>query len=117
MKKKFTVKQLFSVTDGRLSTEIGDVYDILNTFTGESLMTHQLPPAMDYLKLVGPDWYARACEQLAEIKEKAGTNDFITLMDYIDKFYSHSYHEVVEMTTSQKINFPEYMIKNSLLTR
>lgn len=111
---KFTVKQLFSVTDGRLSTEIGDVYEILNAATGEQLMTHHLPVAMKYLEEVKPDWYVKACEQLTDIKQKVG-DDFQNLMTYIDKVYFANYHDVTEMTTEQKKGFGEYMVENSLL--
>ena len=113
---KFTVKQLFSIIDGRLSTEMIDVYEILNAATGEQLMTHQLPVAMKYLGEVGPDWYVKAHEQLAEIKQKVG-DDFQVLMRYIDEMLPHNYHEVIELTKDQREGFGKYMVDNSLLLR
>ena len=41
--KQFSMGQVLSVTKDRLMCPIGDVYEILNYMTGESLMTHQLP--------------------------------------------------------------------------
>lgn len=45
---KFTTKQLFSLVDGRLSTKMEDVYDMLDTASGSNLMTHHLPPGMGH---------------------------------------------------------------------
>jgi len=36
-------------------------------------------------------WYVRACEQLADIKQKVGDN-FQTLVAYIDKVYFANYN-------------------------
>lgn len=43
--KRFTTGQILSAMHGRLLCEIGELYEILNWMTGESLMTHQLPRA------------------------------------------------------------------------
>lgn len=78
---------MFSLTDGRLSTEGGmdTVYDVLNEYMGGSLFTSQLPGAYALLKKNNPTWFAKACEDLKEIKAKAGTDDFEKLMDYIER--------------------------------
>jgi hypothetical protein len=39
----FDLGTVLSITTSRLLTEIGNVYEILDYMTGESLMTHQLP--------------------------------------------------------------------------
>lgn len=44
--KPFHLGTLLTITDGRLLTDIGNVYEILGWMTGESLFTHQLPRAM-----------------------------------------------------------------------
>lgn len=56
MIKQFTELQLFSIVDGRLATDISDVYDILNHVCDQSLMTHHLPVAFDYVKSKNPKW-------------------------------------------------------------
>jgi len=43
--REFTLGAVLNITTGKLLTDIGDVYQILNFMTGESLMTHQLPRA------------------------------------------------------------------------
>lgn len=116
---KFTVKQVFSLTDGRLSTEMGDIYDMLDFLaTGScsgTYMTHHLPTLYQFLKELNPDWFSRAVEQLNQIKKDAGTDDFETLMNYIDKFHGQSYVELVEYTDQQKADMNAYLGENSLL--
>lgn len=83
-----TLKTAFSLLDGRLSTEIGDVYKMLNYVFSENFMTHQLPPAMIKLKEVNPEWFADGKKLIEDIKTKHQTNDFNDLMKIIDEFYS-----------------------------
>ena len=80
--KQFTLLQLFSIIDGRLSTNIEDVYDMLNHITSESLMTHHLPVAMDYIKKTNPEWFNLVQNDLTEIKSNIG-NGFLPLIDFI----------------------------------
>jgi hypothetical protein len=114
--KQFTLLQLFTVIDGRLSTDIGDVYEILNAYTDDSLMTHHLPVAMDYLKLQNPDWFKSASLYLQGIKSTAG-DDFNTLIEEI--LYNHATQSwiVTPMPESEREAFGNYMIENSLLLR
>lgn len=41
--REFTLAQVLTITTGRLLCPMGDVYEILDWLSGESLMTHQLP--------------------------------------------------------------------------
>lgn len=41
--KSFPISAVLSVVTGRLMGDIGEVYEVLNFMTGESLFTHQLP--------------------------------------------------------------------------
>lgn len=47
--RSFHIGDILSITDGRLVSprHVGGIYDILGWMTGESLMTHQLPRAMN----------------------------------------------------------------------
>jgi len=83
----FTLKQAFSLTDGRLSTTLGDIYDMLNFIFSANLFTHQLPEAYDKLKEENPEWFADAVKQLNAIKAIVG-NDFDALMKYIDEYHA-----------------------------
>ena len=113
---KYTLKQVFSIVDGRLSTDIEDVYSMLNEATGESLMTHHLPIAMKYIEKVEPDWYVNTRDKLNQIKETVG-NDFEDLMNYFDTLGKAHYVEITQMTDDQLKEFGEYMIDNSLLKK
>ncbi len=93
VKMKFTTKEVFNVTDGRLVGNMDVVYDILSQFAGGPVFTHQLPSVHDRLRKENPEWFVKACKQLDEIKQKVG-DDFQTLMDYIDKNCANDYYEV-----------------------
>jgi hypothetical protein len=45
--KTFDLGTVLTVTTGRMLTDMGSLYEILNFMTGESLMTHQLPRASE----------------------------------------------------------------------
>lgn len=84
-----TLKQFFSIGDGRLSTEIGDVYQMLNYIFSENFFTHQLPTAMRRLIELNPKWFSDAVSVIDEIKSKVGSDDFTLLIEAIDKGYSN----------------------------
>ena len=85
---KVSLKKAFSLLDGRLSTEIGDVYEMLNYIFDENFMTHQLPTAMRKLQEVNPKWFADGVSVIDEIKAIENTDDFAHLMRVIDFGYS-----------------------------
>lgn len=114
MTKQFSFKQLFTLTDGNLSTNISDVYDMLNHIYNENFMIYHLPVAMDHLDMKKPQWYADLRITMAEIKTQAGTDDFDALMEYIDKNHNPMI-EVPQFTKEELIGFDQYMADNSLL--
>lgn len=81
---KVSLKKAFSILDGRLSTEIGDVYEMLNYIYNDSLMTHQLPTAMRRLEELNPKWFSDAVSVIDDIKRTNKTDDFVELMNLID---------------------------------
>lgn len=87
-----TLKKAFSIIDGRLSTKIEDVYEMLNYIYDTSFMTHQLPTAMRTLKKENPDWFKGMVDVLNDIKKTNKTNDFDELMLIIDEsFPTHTF--------------------------
>lgn len=84
---KVTLKKAFSILDGRLSTEMSDVYEMLNYIYDDELYTHQLPSAMKRLIKLNPDWFQRGVDAINTIKETHGTNDFGELMEILDEHY------------------------------
>ena len=105
---KFSLKQLFSIVDGRLSTSIDDVYAILDCASGSSLMTHHLPTARKFFVNERPGWYVEAEEKINSLKGRIG-DDFNRLMDEMDDVDI----EVTEYPDQEK--FGEYMVENSPL--
>lgn len=80
--KKFTLLQLFNVVDGRLSTNIDDVYDILNHVFNTSVWTHEIPAYMNKLKAARPLWFVVIESELDTLK-RVYKDDFNTLMKVI----------------------------------
>jgi len=116
MTKTFSLKQLFSLVDGRLSTNIGDVYEMLNHICDDDLMTHHLPVASDYVKSKNPKWFIDVKAKIDILKSKFG-NDFSTIMEAIDSGYNEKF-EIPQLKDEFEISdFPRYMVDNSLLLK
>lgn len=120
--KQFTLLQLFSILDGRLSTEIGDVYEILNHVCDYHLMTHHLPIASNYLKIKNPKWYDTYKKQLdAEIEtlcpiKERDMEQFVWIMNNMD--LSSTIVDVPQLKDEfDTSDFGEYMVNNSLLKK
>ena len=92
----FPLKHLFSIVDGRLSTSISDIQVILSVYCGRIVFTHELPELIDEIKSAKPDWYMQAKGLIDYIKWRNYTDDFVKLMDILDKDYSNVYIMVEE---------------------
>ena len=92
----FPLKHLFSIVDGRLSTSISDIQVILSVYCGRSVFTHEIPELIDEIKSAKPDWYRQAKELIDYIKWRNYTDDFVKLMDILDKYFSNVYIMVEE---------------------
>ncbi len=88
---KTPLKIAFSILDGRLSSSIDDVYQMLNYIFTQNFYTHQLPTAMNLLKEKNPKWFVEGVALLDQIKRENNTNDFSGLMKIIDEHYSSTY--------------------------
>jgi len=86
---KVSLKKAFSLLDGRLSTNIDDIYEMLNYIFSDNLMTHQLPTAMRKLKEENPKWFSDGINIVENIKKAHNTNDFQKLMELIDNDYQN----------------------------
>lgn len=92
----FPLKHLFSIVDGRLSTSISDIQVILGVYCGRSVFTHEVPELIDEIKSAKPDWYMQAKGLVDYIKWMNYTDDFVKLMDILDKDFSNVYIMVEE---------------------
>ena len=92
----FPLKHLFSIVDGRLSTSISDIQSIFGVYCGRSVFTHELPELIDEVKSTKPDWYMQAKGLIDYIKWRNYTDDFVKLMDMLDKDFSNVYIMVEE---------------------
>lgn len=116
--KQYTLKQLFSLVDGRLSTTMNDVCEILNHVCDCDLMTHHLPVAMDYIIEKDPLWYKLVKGLLLSIEGEIKTNDFLVFMEKIDSEYSEKVFDVPQLKDEfDTTDFGDYMINNSLLLK
>ena len=90
----FPLKQLFSIVDGRLSTNISDIQSIFGVYCGRSVFTHELPELIDEVESAKPDWYMQAKGLIDYIKWRNYTDDFVKLMDILDSEYSNVFVKV-----------------------
>ena len=92
----FPIKHLFSIVDGRLSTSISDIQSIFCVYIGRGVFTHELPELIDEVESAKPDWYMQAKGIIDYIKWRNHTDDFVKLMDILDKDFSNVYIMVEE---------------------
>ena len=92
----FPLKHLFSIVDKRLSTSISDIQVILGVYCGRIVFTHEIPELIDEVKHAKPDWYVQAKGLVDYIKWRNYTDDFVKLMDILDKDFSNVYIMVEE---------------------
>jgi len=117
--KKFTVWQLFSIVDGRMSTKVDDIYDILDTATGHSLMTHSLPPARAYFVKTRPQWYLEAERKIKVVKDTFAGNweNWEHVSQCSDMpFFTHEV-DVVQIPDIEQGAFKQFMIDDSLILK
>lgn len=77
---EISLEEAFTFVDQRLSITIERVQEILSYIYGESLMTHQLAPAMKQLVKENPKWFFTAATLINDVKKANKTNDFGKLM-------------------------------------
>ena len=92
----FSLKQLFSIVDGRLSASISDIQSIFGVYCGRIVFTHEIYELIDEVKSAKPDWYMQAKGLIDYIKWRNYTDDFVKLMDILDKDFSNVYIMVEE---------------------
>ena len=92
----FPLKHLFSIVDGGLSTSISDIQSVFGVYCGRSVFTHEIPELIDEVKSAKPDWYRQAKGVIEYVKWRKHTDDFVKLMDILDKDFSNVYIMVEE---------------------
>lgn len=117
MTKQFSLLQLFSLVDGRLSTSMDDVYDMLNHICDEELMTHHLPTALDYLREKNPKWFQQQSDVLNTIKARLQSNTFETVIGTIKDKYNENIDIPQLKDEFNTSDFVKFMIDNSLLIK
>jgi|SRR6185503_19373348 len=91
---KVTLKKAFNLLDGRLSTKMEDVYEMLNFIFSANFMTHELGEAFDKLIDLNPVWFSEGAYIIQQIVEEYKTNDFAQLMKIIDENYSETFIQI-----------------------
>jgi len=100
---KVSLKKAFSILDGRLSTQIGDVYEMLNYIFDDNLFTHQLPTAMRILQDKNPKWFEDGINIINGIKKNNKTDDFFQLMNIIDNEFENYQIDLIKIDS--KVDF------------
>ncbi len=110
---QYTLLQLFSLVDGRLSTTMDDVYDMLGHICRfEGIMTHHLPTAAKYLEANKPEWWGQVEADLRHVQEKVG-NEFEAMIEYIKE--NNKTYDIPQIPKEDEQKFMHYMGDNSLL--
>lgn len=118
MTKKFSLLQLFSLADGRLSTSIEDVTNMLEHVCDTELMTHHLPVAMDYVKNKNPKWFQDVKAKLDNIKHiHRASNTFESLIYLIKEEYKIEYDIPQLKDEFDTSDFGKFMLNNNLLLK
>lgn len=94
---KVSLKQIFSIVDGRLSTEMADVYKMLDFVFNKTHLTHQLPQSLEKLRQARPVWYVDAENKINEIKARNITSDFKEIMKIIDTSFKDVYFNITKI--------------------
>ena len=131
---KFNLKQISNLVDGRLITNMGDIYEMLGVYSGEDLMTHHLPTVMRYLRENKPQWFIDAetiLDKITEQQHDNGEDGYNTeeesndsfdiyvkyvdneIINYMDKPCSEITMDIVECDDT--IALMQYVVSNSLL--
>lgn len=90
--KTFTLMEMYSIVDGRLSNAgMDSVYEILgHTSSNPHPFTHELPTLLDEVAGNKPDWWLKVQTDLALVKEKVG-DKFEDQMKFIEEQYNPKY--------------------------
>ncbi|HTG95784.1 MAG TPA: hypothetical protein VL866_24500 [Pyrinomonadaceae bacterium] len=96
--RQFSLRAVLTVTSGRLITEIGEIYQILNWITGDEIFTHQIPRAIGS----AAPWLLKCFPELAP----ASVN-----LESLDRWIKSDHtggHEGIRMwITELKMMFPD----------
>jgi len=116
MTKQFSLLQLFTLVDGRLSVPMSDVYLMIGHICDDGgLMTHNLPTAMDYIKAKNPPWFSTVrgtLDKLGCTKDE----DFKICMLLIEPI--NTVFDIPQLKDEfDTSDFGEFMIGKSLLLR
>ena len=76
--------QAFSIVDGRLATDMTDVKKVLDYIFDMDLPTVGLLASRCALINNKPEWFINFEERLDTIRDITGSDNFKTLMNYID---------------------------------
>lgn len=115
MIKKYTLKQLFALVDGRLTTnDYNEITEMITYICDCGLMSNQLPIAMDYIIEKNPIWFQEVDSIINALK--IVSDDFHHLMDEIDKNYSDFMIDVPKLKDEFDVSdFDNYLIVRNRL--
>lgn len=86
---RVSLKKIFSIVDGRLTTEMSDVYAMLDYIFDCKLATHQIPTTIRKLQELNPAWLKGAVVIIEQIKEKEGAENFKQIIHSLDSGYAN----------------------------
>jgi hypothetical protein len=99
--RNFSVLQLFTIIDGRVSTDLEDVYRMLSIYGRRSILTHEIPPIFEYLMSYRPSWYSLAYSIIRKVKLEC-SNDFEEIIACLKREYGKVRIKIKPIDTQRK---------------
>jgi len=107
--RNFSLLQLFTILDGRLTTNMGDVYKILNLYGRRNIRPHEIIPMGDYLMSYRPSWYSLAYSIIRKVKLGC-SNDFEEIVTCLKREYGKVRVKIKPIDKDQLSEHLIYMI-------
>lgn len=84
--KRFTLLQLYSVVDGRLSTSFEEFHPVISHIVGKNIYVHEVPAALLKIKMANPYWYRTLKKEIDTINLMSD-NDIHKAIKTIKEYY------------------------------
>lgn len=111
----FTLKQLFSLVDGRLTSDgYDEITKMITHICNCGLMSYQLAIAMNYIIEKNPIWLQGVTALINSIKSRLDTDEFEVLMEEIDNNYNNHVFSIPQLKDEfDTSDFEDYLIRNN----
>lgn len=94
--KRFTLLQLYSVVDGRLSTSFEEFQMVINHIVGRNISIDEVPAALLRIKMENPYWY-RTLKKEIETINLMNDNNVHKVIQSIKEYYCNLEFDIPQL--------------------